>query len=145
MEDKAKYRQLLSRVPPSELLEKVKETLEKVEFIVFAYIYGSFTHWLQGGSPPPGDLDLAIYTEKEILTHEAELEVMHLLSQATGLPQETFDVRVINEAPPYWAVKVMQEGMLLLHRDKDPRLHDFMERMGRERRQLLFLEEANVL
>ncbi|RLD96971.1 MAG: hypothetical protein DRI91_06155 [Aquificota bacterium] len=142
IEEKAKYRKLLAKRSPTKLIEVLKETLETMDFVVFAYLYGSLLSWLKGSTLPPGDVDLAIYTEESIPAPKAELEVMARLSQATGLPQEVFDVRVINEAPPYWAVKVMQEGMLLFHRDKDARLYDFMEKMARERRQLLFLEEA---
>ncbi len=143
---KAKCRQILTKKDPSKLLRITQKVLEGSSFVVFAYLYGSFLSWLQGeGSVPPGDMDLAIYIEDESHPLQAEVELMARLSRETGLPQEFFDVKVINEAPTYWAVKVMKEGRLVFNREQDLRLYEFMEEMARARRQLAFLEEAHAL
>ena len=97
IEEKAKYRKLLAKRSPTKLIEVLKETLGTMDFVVFAYLYGSLLSWLKGSTLPPGDVDLAIYTEESIPAPKA---------------------------------------------DKDARLYDFMEKMAREKRQLLFLEEA---
>ncbi len=84
MEEKAKYRELLEKESPTGLVEVLRKTLEEAEFVVFTYLYGSFSSWLKGSPLQPGDIDLAIYIEEGIPAHEAELEVMALLYQSHG-------------------------------------------------------------
>jgi len=72
IEEKAKYRKLLAKRSPTKLVEVLRETLETMDFVVFAYLYGSLLSWLKGSTLPPGDVDLAIYTEESIPAPKAD-------------------------------------------------------------------------
>jgi len=109
LEERERFR--FFRLKPQEregLLEKLRKELSEREEVQLAIVYGSF---LKGY--PFRDIDVAVYVaaEGDLLDYKLRLE--EELEEKLGYP---IDVAVLNEAPPWFAEKVLREGQLLLTR-----------------------------
>ncbi|RLG42404.1 MAG: nucleotidyltransferase domain-containing protein [Thermoproteota archaeon] len=109
-----KFRYLsLSKEKRSEILEKLRRSLEDLGSIVFAYVHGGFIE-----REFFRDLDLALWVEdlSNSLKYAVDLSVK--LRIKLGIP---VDVQVLNEAPLPFKYHVFTEGTLVISRDEDLR------------------------
>jgi predicted nucleotidyltransferase len=123
--------------PTSPELSVIRRVLSNDPRVIFGYLYGSFVE-------DPGtarDVDIAIYSSlgEDPLALAADLKIS--LYQATGVPADYFDVRVINEAVAkgdlfslVFLKRLFATGVLLLDRDADKR-GDFLEAYGMKYRE----------
>ncbi len=97
------------------LIKKCKEFLEKIEYIDFALIFGSYA---QRKAFPFSDLDIAIHTSKELDL----LELGELTIQLEKLTEKEVDLLILNDLykkDPLLAYNVVTEGILLFARSQD--------------------------
>nr|MDO8082691.1 nucleotidyltransferase domain-containing protein [Candidatus Freyarchaeota archaeon] len=92
------------------IIDRVKESLEENDNVVFAYVYGSYA---RGRVTRFSDLDIAVFLRDS--GHEG---FMKLLSELPVDVDVEFDVRVLNDAPPLFRYNVVREGKLLFVKDK---------------------------
>jgi len=109
LEERERFR--FFKLKPQEregLLEKLRKELSEREEVQLAIVYGSF---LKGY--PFRDIDVAVYVaaEGDLLDYKLRLE--EELEEKLGYP---IDVAVLNEAPPWFAEKVLRKGQPLLTR-----------------------------
>lgn len=94
---------------------KIKEILEKLDGIHFAYIFGSFTE----ENLPFHDIDLGVFfvdkSKRQLSETASDLAIV--LSKKTSFP---VDVRVLNYAPVSFMYHVMR-GELIYERNVDLR------------------------
>ena len=98
----------LSKEDKRELIKRIKDILGEKDEIIVAIIHGSF---LEGNFR---DIDIAIYVRRRVnpLRYGAKLEKE---LEEMGFP---FDVRLLNFAPPWFIKKVVEDGLLLLEKEK---------------------------
>jgi len=106
----------------TEIIEKIKESLEKRVEIIFAYLHGSFAEDL-----PFKDIDVAVFVDEKAVSRDDAtdygLRLTAIIEIETGV--SPLDIRVINYAPTgfkYHATK----GRLLFSKDEEKRC-DFLE------------------
>lgn len=104
------------------LLEKLKEKLSAKDFVVFAYLHGSFA---EGGRFR--DIDIAVYTESPEGEIQDESELAAALSEKIHYPVE---IKIINKAPVSFQMAVLRNGLVLITRDEKRRT-DFIEDVSR--------------
>jgi predicted nucleotidyltransferase len=101
--------------PPSTLTERLKQSLDHDEDILFAYVYGSA---LTSPGLPGGDIDLAVYLKpsemKEYVKKEAELTTFLISIFET----DEIDLRILNVLPLVFQYNILKEGILILSRDE---------------------------
>ncbi len=102
-----------------EIIQILKEGLDREARILFAYLHGSFVE-----ERPFHDIDVAVYLEDGVehpldLALDLALTLEGLLLERTGHHLEV-DVRVLNRAPLGFCYHVSR-GVLLLSRDDDRR------------------------
>jgi predicted nucleotidyltransferase len=113
------------------LINAVTEVLSEDRRVIFAYLYGSFPK-LQDGN----DIDLAIYALEAAEPHGLSADLKIALHKKTGLPPETFDIRIINDLAKkgdafglLYLRNVLDSDMLLADKDSSVRA-DFLEQYG---------------
>lgn len=110
---------LLSDEQKEKTVESIKNTLNVLPEIVFAYIHGSFIN-----TKGFGDIDIAVYLKEEtlrersfIINYEIDLEMK--LEETLKYP---VDVRVLNYAPLSFQYQVIKGGELVFEKDGDSRV-----------------------
>ncbi len=98
----------LPRHEKEKILEKLRQLLTSRDEIVLAVVYGSFLE-----DKPFRDIDIAVYIGRDVDVLGYELELEEELSRHLGLP---VDVRVIDEAPPWFVKKVLGKGKVVISR-----------------------------
>ncbi|ACI19703.1 nucleotidyltransferase domain-containing protein [Dictyoglomus thermophilum] len=100
-----------------EIIEKIKNILIQEEYIVFAYIFGSFAY-----SDRFNDIDIAIYIKDSPKDKESilklELELERKVEDKINIPT---DVRLINNAPLGFVYNVLSNKIVIIDRDIDLR------------------------
>ncbi len=100
-----------------EIIEKIKNILIQEEYIVFAYIFGSFAY-----SDRFNDIDIAIYIKDSPKDKESilklELELERKVEDKINIPT---DVRLINNAPLGFGYNVLSNKIVIIDRDIDLR------------------------
>ena len=107
-----------------ELLNTIKNVLERYDEIEFAFLFGSVARKEEN---PLSDVDIAIYQKKKSSVYDYliyELEVEAKLIET--LPDEKFDVRSLNTAPIVAVGKIINEGEPIFVRNKSL-LNEFIE------------------
>ncbi len=97
------------------LSEKVRKVLEKRDYIVFAYIFGSRVH---GRYMVKEDVDVAIYTERKITWREF-VEIMNELEDEVKTKVDLVD---LNTAPLALAYEIVRTGIVVLDRRPEVRI-----------------------
>lgn len=95
------------------IVKHIRQILSGIDFIVFAYIHGSFT---ERGSFR--DIDIAVYSARPVKELDLESDMSYTLTDKTGYP---VDVRIINNAPVAFQMEVLRKGRLILSRDEEVR------------------------
>ena len=113
------------------LIKAVSEVLFEDLRVLFAYLYGSFGELEEGK-----DIDLAIYALEAAEPYGLSADLKIALHKKTGLPPETFDIRIINDLAKkgdafglLYLKNVLDANRLLFDRDSSARA-DFLEGYG---------------
>ena len=110
MQEKINYYEL-DPEKKRKILEQIREELRKIDEVLVAIAYGSFTRRRFFR-----DLDLALYTGGTVQDQLAfEALLAHKLSKKIGVK---VDARVIDDAPPWFKVKVLNEGTLVYEKSR---------------------------
>ena len=108
-----RYRRL-GRGERRKLLRLLRERLESVEGIVFAYVHGGFVE-----REYFRDVDVAAFVRNASEAFSYAVDLSARLESDLGIP---IDIHVLNEAPLPFRHSVFTEGALLLSRDEELRL-----------------------
>lgn len=94
-----------------DLIEKAAAVLQPKEYILFAYIFGSFI-----AETSVNDIDIGLFIHgenpKSLLTLEFELELE--LENTIGFP---VDIRIINNAPVSFIYNVLKSGVVIVDKN----------------------------
>ncbi len=108
-------RKTLPKVKKNLIIEQIQNILRNKEYIIFAYLFGSFV-----SEEAFNDIDIGIFTnnmgKETVLSVELELEGE--LEEVLGIP---VDIRVINYAPLPFRYNVLKERGILIDRNTDLR------------------------
>ncbi|MEM1554223.1 MAG: nucleotidyltransferase domain-containing protein [Thermoproteota archaeon] len=107
-----KYRRI-SVVKREALLQELKRILEKLDDVLFAYIYGSFIE-----REFFRDVDVAVWINNSEEAFRHEVELSSKLEAELGIP---IDIHVFNEAPLPFKYVVFTKGRLLFSKDEEVR------------------------
>src|SRR5690349_12205580 len=98
-----------------EVLDTLRERLARRPEILEAYCFGSYA---RGEAAAHGDLDIAVYVDRERLPPVPFGYAAELISELmAGLGFDRLDVVVLNNAPPLLYHRVLRDGERLLSRD----------------------------
>jgi len=104
----------LSKGEKEDLIEKISDILKEEGFVLFAYIFGSFA-----SDSDFKDIDIGIFVSGESRSSlELELDLEGKIEDIIHIP---VDVRVMNNAPPYFIYNILKEGVIIVDRDKSIR------------------------
>jgi len=124
-----------------DFISGIRRVLERDETVCFAYLYGSYACGEEFR-----DIDIAVGTSKQVVPLEFAPEIKSRLSAETGLPQDMFDVRVIDDLVHKGDIfslvflrEILGNGILLADKDFDRRAQ-FIEGYG-----LKYLENQGLL
>jgi len=98
----------LSREEKERITETLKKALEERSEIVVALLYGSFLR-----DTGFRDVDIAVYLKDTPNPLDYQLTLGMTLEKLLGLP---VDAKTLNEAPPWFLRKVVEEGGLLIEK-----------------------------
>lgn len=107
------------------LMDILKEVLEKDENILFAYLYGSYVHKLQHLE---SDIDVAVYLKHGDMDGYLRKEKELTDNLITMLHTDKIDLQLINTAPFLLQYQIIKEGMLIFVRDLSEKV-DFETRV----------------
>ena len=114
-----------------QIIDAVIRVLTKDDRVVFAYLYGSMVSEGKGN-----DIDVAVFPESMADCYSLAVDLKIDLHKATGMPPETFDIRVIGDLIEKGDIfsllylrNVLDGGRILVDKDHDVRA-DFLERYG---------------
>ena len=110
-----KQKRVLTAEEKKHLIERITAILRAKEYILFAYIFGSF---ISGENFNDIDVGIFISGEKPESFLTLELEMERELGDALHIP---VDVRIINTAPPSFTYNVLKSGVVILDNDKSLR------------------------
>jgi len=111
-EPKLKYYKL-STQQKHRLVETLKEKLENVDEIVFAYLHGSFLE-----RESFRDIDVAIWLKRKEKAFQYTVDFSAKLEAEMKIP---IDIQVLNEAPLPFKHHVLTKGRLLFSKDENLR------------------------
>ncbi|BDR91829.1 type VII toxin-antitoxin system MntA family adenylyltransferase antitoxin [Vulcanisaeta souniana] len=98
------------------LINKARQVLERLDFVVFTYVFGSRAI---GRVHPGSDIDIAIFTNRELSWKEF-VSVMITLEDVLGLK---VDLVHLNKAPLLLTYEAVSRGVLILDRDPERRIN----------------------
>jgi predicted nucleotidyltransferase len=114
-----------------QLVDVVIKVLAKDDRVIFAYLYGSIVSEGKGN-----DIDIAVFPVSRVATHSLAVDLKIDLHEETGVPPDTFDVRLIGDLVEKGDIfgllylrNVLDGGRILVDKDRDVRA-DFLERYG---------------
>jgi len=103
LEERERFR--FFRLGPQEkevLIKKLRDELSKRREVVLAVVFGSFLK-----DYPFRDIDVAVYAVPLEDSLDYKLRLEDELEKVIGYP---IDIAVLNEAPPWFVKKVLEEG-----------------------------------
>lgn len=104
----------MSTMEKEGLLDELKRMLEKVDSIVFAYVYGGFVE--RGFFR---DVDVAVWINSSEEAFGLEIDLSSKLEAKLKVP---IDIHVLNEAPLPFKHVVFTRGRFLFSRDEENRM-----------------------
>jgi uncharacterized protein len=126
------------RIPNNkdELIEKIREALDKYPNVVFAYVFGGLA---RGSLSPLADVDVAVYLADESYVMEEKLTLLGSLMDTLGTDE--IDLVLLNMAPLPLKARVLRNKEILV--DRRPYLrHAFESLVLREYFDFSMKEEA---
>ena len=128
------------------VINLIRDFLIRNRDVVFAYVYGSFT---KGESFK--DIDVGVYVKKSeenplTITSDIKTELSRLAKKENlDFTADQFDVKVVNDAPFTFLLRIFKEGVLLVDRDPDLRT-DLVEYVSLKYRECAgLLSETSLL
>lgn len=107
-----------------ELIEKIKEVLQDIEDIEFAFLFGSYA---RNEEDVLSDIDIAIYQKKKKSKYNYIMQEFEIESKLLEtIPNKQFDVRSLNIAPIIVIGEIINNGKLIFARNKSF-LNDYVE------------------
>jgi predicted nucleotidyltransferase len=89
-------------------LDKIKNILEDLSIVEFAYLFGSYA---KGEENNWSDIDIAVFTNSTLNTLDTYLEIHHKLAVAF---HEEIDLVILNNAKNFYLLKdIFNEGIIL--------------------------------
>lgn len=88
--------------------------------VVFCYLFGSHG---RGNPGPASDYDIALYLDPAVKSSkyfDRKLDIMGVFNSL--LRTDHLDIVILNEAPNLLAMSVIQEGKILMDRDRSMRV-----------------------
>ena len=109
------HKKRLSAKEKEVLIEKISDVLKAKEYIIFAYIFGSFA-----SEDSFQDIDVGIFTSgvNDRSPLRLELEIEADLEDAIHIP---VDVRIINNAPLSFIYNILKNKIVIVDNDKSLR------------------------
>ena len=104
------------------VINLIKDTLNKDDRLVFAYLYDSFVK-----EETFRDIDIGIYVKNpDENPFFISSDIQTILSQTAkqrglGLPAGLFDVKILNHAPFTFLKRIFKEGKLIVNNNPDLR------------------------
>ena len=113
----------------SNILNPIIDVLSADERVIFAYLYGSAAHGKEAN-----DIDIAVFSTEDENPYVLSSDLKIALYKKTGLPPETFDIRILNgliENADLFGLlylkNILSDNQLLVDKSPDIRSH-FLER-----------------
>lgn len=97
------------------LIEKISDFLKAKDYILFAYIFGSFIS--EDGF---SDIDIGIFITNEKVKSPLQLE-LKLEGEIENIIHIPVDVRIINYAPISFTYNILKNGIVIVDKDKSLR------------------------
>ena len=114
-----------------QIIDSITRVLEEDDRVVFAYLYGSMVSEEKGN-----DIDIGVVADPDKASNSLALDLQIELHRQTGLPPETFDVRMVGKIIGrcdifglLYLKSVVDGGRVLVDKDPDIRAA-FLERYG---------------
>ena len=128
------------------VINLIKDTLNKDDRLVFAYLYDSFVK-----EETFRDIDIGIYVKNpDENPFFISSDIQTVLSQTAkqrglGLPADLFDVKILNHAPFTFLKRIFKEGKLIVDNNPDLRT-DIIEYVSLKYRECSgLLAEASLI
>ncbi len=90
-----------------DLVKGLEASLKRINCVLLAVLHGSVLE-----TSEPRDVDVAVYLDPRC-SPTVLLDVIAAVEDSTGLPG---DVQLLNDAPPGFVARVLEEGVVLLER-----------------------------
>lgn len=103
----------------SELLEKLKNVLQKEKGVKFAYLFGSRS---QGAAGPLSDYDVAVYLEEKDRLKRSYKRLNLIGKVARALGDDRVDLLVLNDIDAPLLLYNIISGELVFSRDESERI-----------------------
>ena len=98
------------------LVKKIKEILEPVEYVIFAYLFGSYA---TGNEWAESDIDIAVYVNQKKIKDFFDVKINLLTLLTDALKTDDVDLLILNEATPVLKYEVLTKGVLLFTKDEN--------------------------
>jgi len=124
----------LDNLQRTAIISTIKNSLEKEENIIFAYLYGSFAE----NAHIINDIDIGVYCRNpdNPFSIQTDLKILisnRLTEKGIELSPDDVDIKVINNAPYYIVIEILERGLPIV--DKNPALRAwFIEKISLEYR-----------
>jgi len=109
------HKRRLSTKEKGVLAEKISGILKGKGYILFAYIFGSFA-----SEDDFKDIDIGVFTSGEESRSPLKLE-LKLEGEIEDVIHIPVDIRIINNAPPYFIYNVLKGGIVIVDKDRSLR------------------------
>ncbi|MEQ9715827.1 MAG: nucleotidyltransferase domain-containing protein [Candidatus Asgardarchaeum sp.] len=99
-----------------EILKTVKELFERLDYIIFAYLFGSYA---TGKVWAMSDIDIAVYVDPRKVNDLFKLKLRLLGMLNDAFKTDKIDLVILNEAPPVLKYEILVKGILIFTKDKE--------------------------
>ena len=108
-----------------EILDILKEVMEKDEKVLFAYVYGSYA---RDSIHFESDIDVAVYFRRSDAREYIKKEEELTGQLVTKIHMDRIDLRILNVLPLLLQYNILRDGILIFVRDDKERV-DFETRV----------------
>ena len=98
------------------LVKKIKEALEPIEYVIFAYLFGSYA---TGNEWAESDIDVAVYVNQKKIKDLFHVKIELLTVLTDALKTDDVDLLILNEATPVLKYEVLTKGILIFTKDEN--------------------------
>jgi predicted nucleotidyltransferase len=109
------HKRRLSAKEKEVLIERISDILKTKEYILFAYIFGSFA-----SEDSFKDIDIGIFVTGEKIKSPLRLE-LDMEGELESVIHTPVDVRIINNAPLSFIYNILKKGIVIVDNDKSLR------------------------